>query len=66
MSLLDEWDTSIPTSLHKRDEYLKFLVDAHKAAYVPVCIAGDTVNVLTSSPAKVIPVEHDEILPEFV
>jgi len=59
-SLLDGWDTSAPTSVEKREEFRRFLVDSHKAAYVPVCIAGETVNVLTAEPAAVIPLDYDE------
>jgi hypothetical protein len=59
-SLLDGWDTSEPSSSSKREEFRRFLVDAHKAAYVPVCLAAtDTENFLTSEPAVVVPVETD-------
>jgi hypothetical protein len=33
-SLLDGWDTSAEYSMEKREEFRRFLVDAHKAAYV--------------------------------
>ena len=33
-SLLDGWDTSAEYSIEKREEFRRFLVDAHKAAYV--------------------------------
>jgi hypothetical protein len=33
-SLLDGWDTSTEYSLEQREEFRRFLVDAHKAAYV--------------------------------
>jgi hypothetical protein len=39
-SLLDGWDTYAESSLGHREEFRHFLVDAHKAAYVPVCLAG--------------------------
>jgi hypothetical protein len=38
-SLLDGWDTNEESTLEKREEFRRFLVDAHKAAYVPICIA---------------------------
>lgn len=33
-SLLDGWDTAAEYSIEKREEFRRFLVDAHKAAYV--------------------------------
>jgi hypothetical protein len=42
-SLLDGWDApedSYSRSLEGREEFRQFLVDCHKAAYVPACIAG--------------------------
>lgn len=33
-SLLDGWDTAAEYSAEKREEFRRFLVDAHKAAYV--------------------------------
>jgi hypothetical protein len=35
-SLLDGWDTAAEYSAEKREEFRRFLVDAHKAAYVRV------------------------------
>jgi hypothetical protein len=59
-SLLDGWDTTEETSMAKREEFRRFLVDSHKAAYVPVCIAGtDTDDYLTAEPALVVPEERD-------
>ena len=55
-SLLDGWDTTESTSMEKREEFRRFLVDSHKAAYVPVCIAGThTDEVLTAEPAVIVP-----------
>lgn len=62
-SQLDGWDNTVPTSGEKRDEYRKFLVDAHKAAYVPICIAGGSTAALTAEPALVIPHENDVLMP---
>lgn len=58
-SLLDEWDNSKPSSVEKREEFRRFLVDAHKAAYIPVCIASSATSSLTSQPAVVIHKEGD-------
>lgn len=59
-SLLDGWDVSEETSVERREEFRRFLVDAHKAAYVPVCIAGsDTNGMLTAEPALVVPLESE-------
>ena len=59
MSLRDGWDITSRSSMTAPEEYRKFLVDAHKAAYVPVCIAGDTVSVLTAEPAVVVATDDD-------
>jgi hypothetical protein len=56
--MLDGWDVNEPTSMKIREEYRSFLVDAHKAAYVPVCIAGSS-DVVTAEPAVVIPTDRD-------
>ena len=61
---LDGWDNRVPTSIEKRNEYRKFLVDAHKAAYVPICIAGGSTARLTAEPALVVPHENDVLIPE--
>lgn len=61
-SLLDGWDNTIQTSVEKREEFRQFLVDSHKAAYIPVCIAGGATNILTAEPAVVIPSENDDML----
>merc|ERR1712151_487659 len=53
-SYLDLWDTSAPTTKEEREEFLKFLVDCHKAAYIPVCISGSETAILTTEPASVI------------
>lgn len=59
-SLLDGWDNSQATSFEKREGFRQFLVDAHKAAYVPICIAGGAVSTaLTAEPAVVVPYEGD-------
>lgn len=59
-SLLDGWDNTAPTSMETREEFRQFLVDAHKAAYIPVCIAGGATSVLTAEPAVVVPHPMDD------
>lgn len=66
-STLDGWDPTETTSLEKREEFRKFLVDAHKAAYVPVCIAGcekgsTRHKTLTAEPAVVVPHGNDPVI----
>lgn len=62
-SRLDGWDNSQPTSKEMREEYRKFLVDAHRAAYVPICLAGDQARGLTNEPAVVIQHQNDILEP---
>jgi hypothetical protein len=42
---------------HRREEYRRWLVDCHKASYVPICLAG-TESLLTVDFATVKPREH--------
>eukprot|EP00549_Striatella_unipunctata_P025575 CAMPEP_0118722814 /NCGR_PEP_ID=MMETSP0800-20121206/31639_1 /TAXON_ID=210618 ORGANISM="Striatella unipunctata, Strain CCMP2910" /NCGR_SAMPLE_ID=MMETSP0800 /ASSEMBLY_ACC=CAM_ASM_000638 /LENGTH=353 /DNA_ID=CAMNT_0006631135 /DNA_START=377 /DNA_END=1438 /DNA_ORIENTATION=+ len=58
-SLLDEWDPSTPGDPSRREAFRRFLVDAHKAAYIPVCIAGGATRMLTAEPAVVVPNDYD-------
>ncbi|CAJ1945572.1 unnamed protein product [Cylindrotheca closterium] len=59
-SLLDGWDNQDDAIDQDREEFRKFLVDCHKAAYVPVCIAsGDARTLITAEPAVVIPMERE-------
>jgi hypothetical protein len=64
-SSLDGWDIDIPTCVERREEFRRFLVDAHKAAYVPVCLASSA-EVLTAEPAIVISSENDKDLAPVV
>ena len=44
----------------------RFLVDSHKASYVPVCIAGTRTNeILTAEPAVVVPTLQEAELENF-
>lgn len=69
-SLLDGWDPKSKdwSTMQKREEFRRFLVDAHKAAYVPVCLARTNTNAIdspeismTAEPAVVVPLETDII-----
>lgn len=67
-SLLDGWDVG-PEGEHwsfkRREQFRRFLVDAHKASYVPVCIAAvNTLNIITAEPAVAQPVTPEEIAEE--
>lgn len=58
-SRLDGWDNSLPTSVEKREEYRRWLVDCHKASYVPVCLSGSE-SLLTVEPAVAVPIPRDD------
>ncbi|KAL7557538.1 hypothetical protein ACA910_019251 [Epithemia clementina (nom. ined.)] len=65
-SLLDGWDSHSKewSTMEKREEFRRFLVDAHKAAYVPVCLASTNTKdhsemFMTAEPAVVVPIETD-------
>ena len=62
-SQLDGWDNTTETSKNMREEYRKFLVDAHRAAYIPICLAGDEARGLTNEPAVVVPHPNDVLEP---
>ena len=65
-SLLDGWDNTIPSSMEKREDFRQFLVDAHKAAYIPICIASHDTSPLTAQPAIVVPKDGDVgLVPDF-
>mmetsp|Transcript_7890 Transcript_7890/g.23229 ORF Transcript_7890/g.23229 Transcript_7890/m.23229 type:complete len:535 (+) Transcript_7890:737-2341(+) len=49
----------------QREEFRRWLVDCHKASYVPTCLLGSKENLLTVEPAVVIPKvkrEEEEVL----
>ena len=58
-SLLDGWDYTQPLTYEERDNFRRFLEDAHKAACVPICIAGGQTKILTSEPAVTVPFEGE-------
>lgn len=39
----------------EREEFRRWLVDCHKASYLPTCLSGGTKNLLTAEPAMVVP-----------
>ena len=43
----------------EREEFRRWLVDCHKASYVPTCMLGSKENLLTVEPAVVIPKDTD-------
>jgi len=60
MSRLDGWDNHSLRSKRARENFREFLVDAHKAAYMPMFIAGTTANPLTMEAAGVIATANDK------
>lgn len=38
----------------EQEEYRRWLVDCHKASYLPTCLSGGETNILTTEPAVVI------------
>ncbi|KAL3923560.1 MAG: hypothetical protein SGILL_001586 [Bacillariaceae sp.] len=55
-SKLDGW--GVGKTIEGRERYRKWLIDAHKAAYVPLCLCGGE-DFLTSQPAVTVPTFHD-------
>lgn len=55
---LDGWNVDEETSVKEREGFRKWLVDCHKASYIPVCVNGED-NFLTAEPAVVIATERD-------
>jgi len=45
----------------EREEFRRWLVDCHKASYVPTCLLGSKENLLTVEPAVVIPKDREDI-----
>ncbi len=63
-SELDGWKVGQEMSFVERERYRKWVVDCHKASYVPVCVNAED-DYLTSEPSVVIPTpeEMDNQLP---
>lgn len=45
-------------SMQEREKYRRWLVDVHKASYVPMCLSGGE-DFLTNQPAVVVPIERE-------
>mmetsp|Transcript_12551 Transcript_12551/g.21929 ORF Transcript_12551/g.21929 Transcript_12551/m.21929 type:complete len:270 (+) Transcript_12551:122-931(+) len=58
-SELDGWNVKEETSVKEREDFRKWLVDCHKASYIPVCVNGED-NFLTAEPAAVIATDRDD------
>ena len=58
-SELDGWNVEEETSFKEREGFRKWLVDCHKASYLPICVSGED-NYLTLEPAAVIPTEREK------
>jgi hypothetical protein len=55
---LDGWNVTEQSSASWREGFRRWLVDCHKASYVPVCVNGED-NFLTAEPAAVIATGRD-------
>ena len=42
-------------SWQDREEFRRWLVDCHKASYLPTCLSGGKKNLMTAEPATVVP-----------
>jgi len=47
-------NTTVNTSMLEREEFRRWLVDCHKASYLPTCLSGGRKNLLTAEPAEII------------
>lgn len=63
-ALLDGWDTNEEATkwnYKRREQFRSFLVDSHKASFVPVCIAAvNQCNDITAQPAVVNPLTPED------
>jgi len=57
-SELDGWKVDDEMPFTERERYRKWVVDCHKASYVPVCVNAED-DYLTSEPAVVIPSQKE-------
>ena len=63
-SELDGWKVGKEMPFLERERYRKWVVDCHKASYVPVCVNAED-DYLTSEPAVVIPTPKEMDLDPF-
>eukprot|EP00536_Pseudo-nitzschia_multiseries_P003826 jgi/Psemu1/237046/estExt_Genewise1.C_600084 len=47
-------------SMQEREEFRRFLVDCHKASYLPTCLSGGREDLITAQPASVVPTPEEE------
>ena len=64
-SELDGWKVGEEMSSLERERYRKWIVDCHKASYVPVCVNAED-DYLTSEPAVVIPTQKEVDMQSFL
>jgi len=60
-SLLDGWDSQNTMSYTEREEFRRFLVDCHKAAYIPACLVCTETKDMSLEPAEVVRIESDPV-----
>ena len=53
-------DSQASVGWSEREEYRRWLVDCHKASYLPTCLSGGEENLLTAEPAVVIAESQNE------
>ena len=64
-SELDGWKVGKEMPFLERERYRKWVVDCHKASYVPVCVNAED-DYLTSEPAVVIPTQKERDMEIFM
>jgi len=61
-SQLDGWDSQDNImSFSQREEFRRFLVDCHKAAYIPACLVCTELKEMSFEPAEVVRLESDPV-----
>jgi len=53
-------ESSHNATLMEREEFRRWLVDCHKASYLPTCLSGGAKNLVTVEPCCVVPLSTDE------
>lgn len=52
-SQLDSHSDRLKSNMKRREEFLRWLVDCHKASFIPICLAGKD-NILTQEAASAV------------
>lgn len=52
--IIHKYNTAMSTSMLEREEFRRWLVDCHKASYLPTCLSGGRTSILTAEPARII------------